>query len=55
MAALKDALKRQLAELKTGLDVFGGRCSDELQGLLGHLRGMYDQTVAKMAPLLQAE
>jgi len=44
---LKAAIREQVEELKVGLDVFGKRCDEKLKGLYQHLRGFYEQMVAK--------
>jgi len=46
-AELRASIVEQIAELKIGLDVFGKRCDEKLRGLYEHLRGFFDQMVAK--------
>eukprot|EP00455_Lapot_gusevi_P001214 TRINITY_DN1049_c0_g1_i6.p1 TRINITY_DN1049_c0_g1~~TRINITY_DN1049_c0_g1_i6.p1 ORF type:complete len:893 (+),score=284.43 TRINITY_DN1049_c0_g1_i6:184-2679(+) len=50
---LKEALQQQLVDLRTGLDVFGRRCDEQLRGLHQHLSRYYEQMCDKMRPILQ--
>jgi len=50
--ALKQSLRDQIAMLKKGLFVFGGRSDPSLKGLYDHLTAFYDEMVKKTEKVL---